>query len=91
MIGISHFHMLAQLVKYECEWGSNWWIDVSSIHSEDIFESEEQERREYYLELGEIIQVNPLAIYKQEDLDISTNETVSTLYIDYNRLEIREG
>ena len=70
---------------------SNIDFDVSSIHSEDIFESEEQERREYYLELEEIIQVNPLAIYKQEDLDISTNETVSTLYIDYNRLEIREG
>ena len=70
---------------------SNIDFDVSSIHSEDIFESEEQERREYYSELEEIIQVNPLAIYKQEDLDISTNETVSTLYIDYNRLEIREG
>ena len=67
---------------------SNIDFDVSSIHSEDIFESEEQERREYYSELEEIIQVNPLAIYKQEDLDISTNET---LYIDYNRLEIREG
>ena len=65
---------------------SNIDFDVSSIHSEDIFESEEQERREYYSELEEIIQVNPLAIYKQEDLDISTNETVSTLYIEYNNI-----
>ena len=86
------FHQLCtqiQIDRYDFENLSEASWDVSSINSEEIFDSVEREKEEFYSELEAIIKVNEESIYVQDEWDMKTQKIVSKLYIDYENLEIR--
>ena len=86
------FHQLCtqiQIDGYDFENFSEASWDVSSINSEEIFDSVEREKEEFYSELEAIIKVNEESIYVQDEWDMKTQKIVSKLYIDYENLEIR--